>query len=93
MALSHSRLSGAEIVLSRDVVAVADPKGRRIWPSTGRVPAEITPTLVWQAALMAQAFLDGHWPAVHRLVRVLFACRLPVTLTGPVVTRLIESTS
>ncbi len=40
---------------------------------------------------MAHALLDDHWTAVRRLVRVLCAHRLPVTLPGPVVTRLIET--
>jgi len=40
---------------------------------------------------MAHALLDDHWPAVRGLVRVVCARRLPVTLPGPVVTRLIET--
>jgi len=39
---------------------------------------------------MAHALLDDHWPAVRRLVRELCAHPLPLTLPGPVVTRLIE---
>jgi hypothetical protein len=39
---------------------------------------------------MAHALVDAHWPAVKRLVEALCRHRLPVTLPGPVVTRLIE---
>jgi hypothetical protein len=39
---------------------------------------------------MTQAFLDDHWPAVHQLVRVLCARRLPVTRPGPVVMSCIQ---
>jgi len=42
---------------------------------------------------MGYALIDAQWPAVRRLVRVLCARRLPVTLPGPVVTRLIETTT
>jgi hypothetical protein len=36
-----------------------------------------------QTPLMAHALLDNLWPAVRRLVRVLCAHRLPVTLPAP----------
>jgi len=42
---------------------------------------------------MAHALLDDHWPTVRWLVCVLYAHRLPVTVPGPVVMRLIETAS
>ena len=56
-----------------------------------RFPPQHTPKIRRESRLMAHALLDDHWPAVRRLVRVLCARPLPVRLSGPVVTRLIES--
>ena len=57
-----------------------------------RFPPQLTPSIGRATRLKAHAFLDEHWPAVRRLVEVLCARPLRVTLPGPVVTRLIETT-
>jgi hypothetical protein len=56
-----------------------------------RFPPQHTLSIRRETEAMAHALVDAEWDAVRRLVRVLCARRLPVTLPGSLVTRLIRA--
>jgi hypothetical protein len=56
----------------------------------GRFRGRITPSIRRETRLIAHALVDAKRDAVRRLVEALCRRPLPVTLTDPVLTRLIE---
>jgi hypothetical protein len=91
--VAEARWYAEELILGPDLPQESHGDAEAIRYLISRFPGQVTPAMRRETEALAYALVDDHWPAVRRLVEALCRHRLPVSLPGSVVTRLIESAS